>query len=179
MKASCRTLASINWKNIRGLGTQYWQKIPPSHYAVVTMDTTSASISISLHMAMCEGHTTSEIQIKVPEMKAAWQTISGWRSGFKWMFLTSSCYLWATSVENWGVYLDYEVLEYDFSLWVLLQYCLYTSIDELTHMKHNPVHTPPPNASIIQSPKFLGLFLSDIPFAWMLSGEQHCKAGEF
>lgn len=67
---------------------------------------------------------------------------------------------------------------------VLLQSWIYISIHEVSHMKHKPMHTlQPENASIIQSPKFLCLFLlcflSDIPFAWSLSWEQECKAGEF
>lgn len=73
MKARHTTLASAspNWRYLHGLDAQGWQRIPPFNYGVVTMDTTySTPIFISLHMALCEGHTTSEIQLKAPEMKA-------------------------------------------------------------------------------------------------------------
>lgn len=46
------------------------------------MDTTPAPISIRLHMELCEGRATSDIQIKVSEINAAEGTISGWRSDF-------------------------------------------------------------------------------------------------
>lgn len=73
MKAKCTrlALASPNWRHSHGLDRQCWQRIPSFNYGVVTMDTTySMPISITLHMALCEGHTTSEIQLKAAEMKA-------------------------------------------------------------------------------------------------------------
>lgn len=61
MKARRARLASPNWRHLQGLDTQCWQRNPPFNYGVVTMVTTySTPISITLHMALCEGHTTSE-----------------------------------------------------------------------------------------------------------------------
>lgn len=173
MKARRTILASLNWRHLHSLDTQCWQRIPPFNYAVVTMDTTSTPISITLHMALCEGHTSSEIQLKASEMKAltlhAWWTISGWRSWLNWMFLTSSSHAWAANgtlimVKNWR----YNWIMRDLNLtWldtftirvhVLLQACIYTSIHELTHMKHNPMHTLPQNASIIQTQSYSACF---------------------
>lgn len=70
MKAGCKRLPPTNWKHLHGLDTQCFNS------AVVTMDTTSASISFRLHMELCEGHATSDIQIKVSEMNATVWTIS-------------------------------------------------------------------------------------------------------
>lgn len=40
------------------------------------MDTTdSTPISITLHVALCEGHATSEIRLKAAEMKALTKTV--------------------------------------------------------------------------------------------------------
>lgn len=69
MKAGCRRLRPTNWKHLHGLDTQCFNS------AVVTMDTTSASISFRLRMELCEGHTTSDIQIKVSEINATVWTI--------------------------------------------------------------------------------------------------------
>lgn len=64
-------LASPDWRYLHGLDRQCWQRIPSFNYRVVAMDTTySTLISITLHMAPCEGHTTSEIQLKASGMKA-------------------------------------------------------------------------------------------------------------
>lgn len=73
MKARRARLASAspNWRHLHGLDTQCWQRVPPFNYGVVAMDTTySTSISITLHMALCEGQATSEIKLKASEMKA-------------------------------------------------------------------------------------------------------------
>lgn len=74
MKARRARLALFapTWRHWHGLDRQRWQRIPSFNYRVVTMDTTySMLIPFTLHMALCEGHTTSEIQLKVPGMKAA------------------------------------------------------------------------------------------------------------
>lgn len=71
MKEDAKRLPPTNWKALHGLDTQGFNS------AVVTMDTTSASISIRLHMELREGHATSDIQIKVLEINAA-----EWRSDF-------------------------------------------------------------------------------------------------
>lgn len=70
MKAGCKRLPPTNWKHLHGLDTQCFNS------AVVTMDTTSASISFRLHMELCEGHATLDIQIKVSEINATVWTIS-------------------------------------------------------------------------------------------------------
>lgn len=190
MKARRARLASAspNWRYLHGLDTQCWQRIPPFNYGVVTMDTTySTPISITLHMALCEGHTTSEIQLKASEMKAlaqaphAWWTITGWRSWSNWLLLTSSCHAWARSValnkvKNWRcnwIMREFNITRTDTSsvpqqsfhirVHVLLQPCICAFIHEVSVHKHNPVHTlQPQNASIIQNRKFLCLFLLSV-----------------
>lgn len=64
MKAGYRRLPPTNWKPLHGLDRQCFNS------AVVTMDTIPASISIRLHMELREGHTSSDIQIKVSEINA-------------------------------------------------------------------------------------------------------------
>lgn len=76
MKARRTKLTLLNQRHLHGLDTQCWQRIPPFNYVVVTMDTTSTPVSITLHMALCEGHTGSEIQLKESEIKAL--THHGW-----------------------------------------------------------------------------------------------------
>lgn len=71
MKAGRRRLPPTNWKPLHGPDTQCFNS------AVVTMDTTPASISICLDTELCEGHSTSDVQIKVSEMNATEGTISG------------------------------------------------------------------------------------------------------
>lgn len=89
----------------------------------------------------------------------------------------------ADCVEKLGVKLDYGGLQSDNSFVALLQTCAYTLNHEHTHLKHNAMHTQPPNASIIQTQSysacFACFFLSHIPFAWLLSWEQQRRAREF
>lgn len=195
MKARHTELTLLIRRHLHGLDTQCWQRIPLFNCVVVTMDTTSTPISITLHMALCEGHTGSEIQLKASEMKAlhGWWTVSGWRSWLNWMFLTSSCHGRAAGVtlimvKNEGItglWGDLNLTWLDtfaIRIHVLLQCCMYIFIHELNHTKPNSVHTLPQNVSIIQTQSYsacFSCFLSDIPFTWLLFGEQLCKAGEF
>lgn len=163
MKARRTRLASPNWRHLQGLDTQCWQRNPPFNYGVVTMVTTySTPISITLHMAPCEGHTTSE-----NPKHQKWKL---------WLFLPGEL-----SQDGGGVTVELTVDNFILSFWirwkmgggagsrgiwldtlltpphvvsitahVLLQSCIHTSIHEVSHMKRNPMHTlQPQKASII------------------------------
>lgn len=122
------------------------------------MDTTSTPISIALHMARC-------VKAKLPR-----HSVEKWklwlfhacrpsRDGGHDLMHEAHASVWRRLCGEtggksglWGTWVR------QFQLHALLQTCAYILNHEHTHLKHNAMHTEPPNASIIQTQSYSACF---------------------